>query len=73
MDKEYFAYRQEQAVAEFPQLVRTLGYASAFQEMQIVLSQDQLLHPEDVTDIAERAVHEYMNPTIPPNIELGSE
>lgn len=73
VDKEYYFYREEEAVQQFPDLVRVLGYAGAFEELRLVLSEDQLLHPEDVTDIAERAAHEYLNPTIPDNITLGEE
>lgn len=73
MDKEYFFYREEQVVQQFPDLARTIGYAAAFQEMVLVLSEDPLLHREDVVDISERAAYEYLNPTIPNNIILSSE
>jgi hypothetical protein len=61
MDAEYYFYREEQAVEQFPDLVRVLGYSAAFEELRLVLSQDQLLHPEDVTDIAEEAAWRYFD------------
>lgn len=63
MDKEYFFYREEQAVEQFPGLVKVLGYLGAYEEMTQVLSQDPLLHPEDVIDIAEQAAWEYFRGT----------
>lgn len=59
MDREYYFYREEQAVNQFPDLVKVLGYMGAFEELRLVLSDDQLLCPEDVTDIAEEAAWRY--------------
>ena len=78
MDKYYFLHKAEQATSQFPDLVRTLGYSAAFEEMRVVLSQDPLLHPEDVRDIAETAAWNFLDgvhipPEIPPNIIRGTE
>ena len=61
MDKEYFFYREEQAIEQFPNLVAVLGYLGAFEELRLVLSEDQLLCPEDVIDIAEEAAWRFLD------------
>lgn len=73
MNNEYFIDKQEQVVEQFPDLVRTLGYMAAFEEMTASLTLDELLHPEDVATISEKAAYEYLNSTMPDNIIRGTE
>lgn len=78
MDKEYFLHIAEHATRQFPDLVRTLGYSAAYDEMVVSLTSDELLHPEDVQDIAHTAAWNYLDgihipPEIPDNIVRGDE
>lgn len=74
MGKEYFLHIAEHATSQFPDLVRTLGYSAAYDEMVVSLTSDKLLHPEDVQDIAYTAAWNYLDGIhIPDNIVRGEE
>lgn len=74
MDKYYFLHKAEQTTSQFPDLVRTLGYSAAYDEMVVSLTSDKLLHPEDVQDIAHTAAWNYLDGIhIPDNIVRGDE
>lgn len=81
MDSHYYTFRRDEAVEQFPELVRVVGYDQAVEELNHAMSRelrDMMLFEDETRLIAMVAIEGYWRwvnaePEIPPNIILGEE
>jgi hypothetical protein len=60
VDWDKYYKREQEAIEKFPELVKTLGYTAAFNELQGTLVQEKFLSSE-VAAITEEAAWRYFD------------